>query len=90
MSKRKHGGLAECLRLGRAPGIHGTAKGRFNDRDIQVPCVPRPPDGWKSAKEIDAACAARGIPGAMESEFVRNINASLREGPKSVKGKRHE
>jgi len=50
-------------------------------RNVVVPGVPRPPGGFKSAKELDAACARAGIPGAMESDVVKNANESLRRGP---------
>jgi len=78
---KRHGGLSEILRTGQAPGA--IVSGGYNTRRLKhmvIPGVPRPPKGWTSARQIDAACEAAGVPGGADHELARRVNESIRRG----------
>jgi len=79
---RRRGGGSKPRGARSAPAVVAyTGPDTRRIKNIVVPGVVRPPGGFKTAKELDRACAQAGIPGAMESEVVRNANESLRRGP---------
>ncbi len=83
---RKHGGLAEIIASRRAPGARVPRGGIPTQRiqEMRVPGVPRPPGGFRSAAEVDAASKAAGVPAAPETGFCKRVNESLREGDVSA------
>jgi hypothetical protein len=78
MANRKHGGLAEILRTCQAPGIRISGSVLPGIRRMFIPGVAAPPGGWKSADQIDRACAAARAPGAADSEMTKNFNRGIR------------